>query len=138
MKPGSRRRRIGFLIGASTFLTLLGCAPGAGYEPRDGDIVFHTSRSSQSLAIQLATKSPYSHMGIVYLRDGKPFVFEAVQPVKLIGVDMQRASTYGRRVGALMAVPEAKPGAECDPQQAELAASTGATRKRASKPRKAR
>jgi len=35
------------------------------------------------MAIQLATKSPYSHMGIVYLRDGEPFVFEAVQPVKL-------------------------------------------------------
>jgi hypothetical protein len=39
------------------------------------------------LAIQLATKSPYSHMGIVYLRDGKPFVFEAVQPVKLTPLD---------------------------------------------------
>jgi hypothetical protein len=66
---------------------VLGCAPGEGYEPRDGDIVFHTSRSSQSLAIQLATKSPYSHMGIVYVRDGEPFVFEAVQPVKLTPLD---------------------------------------------------
>lgn len=63
--------------------TLAACAEGADYRPRDGDIVFHTSRSSQSLAIQLATQSPYSHMGIVYLRDGEPFVFEAVQPVKL-------------------------------------------------------
>lgn len=64
-------------------LALAGCTSSADYEPRDGDIVFHTSRSAQSLAIQLATKSPYSHMGIVYLRDSKPFVFEAVQPVKL-------------------------------------------------------
>ncbi|HUQ53623.1 MAG TPA: YiiX family permuted papain-like enzyme [Gammaproteobacteria bacterium] len=68
-------------------LTLCGaiaaCSAGSGYEPRNGDIVFQTSRSSQSLAIQLATKSPYSHMGIVYLQDGAPFVFEAVQPVKL-------------------------------------------------------
>ena len=64
-------------------LALAGCTSSADYEPRDGDIVFHTSRSAQSLAIQLATKSPYSHMGILYLRDGKPFVFEAVQPVKL-------------------------------------------------------
>jgi hypothetical protein len=64
-------------------LILAGCAQDPGYEPRNGDIVFQTSRSSQSLAIQLATKSPYSHMGIVYLRDGEPFVFEAVQPVKL-------------------------------------------------------
>lgn len=59
------------------------CAPDQGYQPRNGDIVFQTSRSSQSLAIQLATQSPYSHMGIVYVRDGEPFVFEAVQPVKL-------------------------------------------------------
>jgi hypothetical protein len=50
---------------------------------RDGDIIFHESRSSQSRAIQLATKSRYSHMGIVYRRDGRWFVYEAVQPVKL-------------------------------------------------------
>ena len=62
---------------------LVGCAPGGDYGPRNGDIIFHTSRSAQSLAIQLATKSPYSHMGIVYVRDGEPFVLEAVQPVKL-------------------------------------------------------
>ena len=64
-------------------LILAGCAQDPGYEPRNGDIVFQTSRSSQSLAIQLATKSPYSHMGIVYVRDGEPLVFEDVQPVKL-------------------------------------------------------
>jgi hypothetical protein len=54
----------------------------AGYTPQAGDIVFHTSLSSQSKAVQAATKSPYSHMGIVLFRDGKPQVFEAVQPVK--------------------------------------------------------
>jgi hypothetical protein len=62
---------------------LTGCFGAGDYEPRNGDIVFQTSRSAQSVAIQLATKSPYSHMGIVYLQDGEPFVFEAVQPVKL-------------------------------------------------------
>jgi hypothetical protein len=62
---------------------LTACTQSTGYRPRDGDIVFHTSRSAQSMAIQLATRSPYSHMGIVYIRDGEPFVFEAVQPVKL-------------------------------------------------------
>lgn len=49
---------------------------------RQGDIIFQTSRSSQSQAIQLATKSRYSHMGIVLFKDNKPFVFEAVEPVK--------------------------------------------------------
>jgi uncharacterized protein YycO len=48
---------------------------------RDGDIIFHTSRSSQSLAIQRATGSRYSHMGMILFRDGRPFVFEAVQTV---------------------------------------------------------
>jgi uncharacterized protein YycO len=64
-------------------LALVGCAPGGNYEPRNGDIIFHTSRSAQSAAIQLATKSRYSHMGIVYIREGESFVLEAVQPVKL-------------------------------------------------------
>lgn len=50
---------------------------------RDGDIIFHESRSSQSQAIQLATKSRYSHMGILYKQNGRWFVYEAVQPVKL-------------------------------------------------------
>lgn len=48
-----------------------------------GDIIFHTSTSTQSKAIQLATRSPYSHMGILYLNEGKWYVFEAVQPVQL-------------------------------------------------------
>lgn len=59
------------------------CAAKQPYAPHDGDIVFQTSRSAQSAAIQRATHSPYSHMGIVYLRNGAPFVFEAVEPVKL-------------------------------------------------------
>jgi len=49
---------------------------------RDGDIIFHTSRSAQSAAIQRATHSPYSHMGVVLYRNGKPFVFEAIATVR--------------------------------------------------------
>lgn len=50
---------------------------------QNGDIIFQTSRSSQSKAIQLATNSKYSHMGIIYENDGQFYVYEAVQPVKL-------------------------------------------------------
>lgn len=50
---------------------------------QNGDIIFQTSKSSQSKAIQLATKSKYSHMGIIYETDGEYYVYEAVQPVKL-------------------------------------------------------
>ncbi|GAB3662077.1 YiiX family permuted papain-like enzyme [Hymenobacter agri] len=50
---------------------------------RDGDLIFHTSLSAQSRAIQLATHSAWSHCGILYQHNGKWQVFEAVQPVKL-------------------------------------------------------
>jgi len=56
-------------------------------EINDGDIIFQTSLSSQSKAIQLATKSKYSHCGIIYRTNGKYYVFEAVQPVKLTPLD---------------------------------------------------
>jgi len=49
---------------------------------REGDLIFQTSLSSQSLPIQLATKSKYSHCGIVYKYGSAFFVFEAIQPVK--------------------------------------------------------
>lgn len=49
---------------------------------RDGDLIFHTSQSAQSRAIQLATHSSYSHCGIVYKEAENWQVFEAVQPVK--------------------------------------------------------
>lgn len=63
----------------------LTCAGVPRFETRlrEGDIIFHESRSSQSRAIQLATKSRYSHMGILYRENGRWFVYEAVQPVKL-------------------------------------------------------
>lgn len=67
---------------SATILGLIFCSFAAAYEPQAGDIVFHTSTSRQSLAIQAATHSPYSHMGIILFKSGKPYVFEAVQPVK--------------------------------------------------------
>ena len=52
-------------------------------EFQNGDIIFQTSTSGQSKAIQIATDSKYSHMGIIY-KEGKDFfVYEAIQPVKL-------------------------------------------------------
>jgi len=50
---------------------------------KTGDIIFQTSQSSQSKAIQLATKSKYSHVGLIYNIDREAFVYEAVQPVKI-------------------------------------------------------
>jgi hypothetical protein len=57
-------------------------ARGTPPDVKDGDIIFHASRSSQSLAIQRATASRYSHMGVIFVRGGKPTVFEAVSTVR--------------------------------------------------------
>lgn len=53
----------------------------------DGDIIFQISTSPQSKAIQLATHAIYSHCGIIYILKGKPYVYEAVGPVKLTALD---------------------------------------------------
>lgn len=66
---------------AASFLLSLCSMAALAYEPQEGDIVFQTSTSSQSLAIQKATSSPYSHMGVVLFRQGKPYVFEAIAKV---------------------------------------------------------
>lgn len=47
----------------------------------EGDIIFQTSLSAQSKAIQLATHSEYSHCGILFKENGMWVVYEAVQPV---------------------------------------------------------
>lgn len=49
---------------------------------KEGDIIFQTSLSAQSKAIQIATKSKYSHCGIVFKDKDGYYVLEAVQPVK--------------------------------------------------------
>ncbi|MBL0049244.1 MAG: YiiX family permuted papain-like enzyme [Bacteroidetes bacterium] len=56
-------------------------------EIKNGDLIFQTSLSGQSKAIQLATKSQYSHCGLIYKDNNRFFVFEAVQPVKLTPLD---------------------------------------------------
>jgi len=70
------------LLSIVFLLSCFSCESSSQYIPKNGDIIFHTSKSTQSLAIQLATKSVYSHVGIVFIQNGSPFVLEAVQPVK--------------------------------------------------------
>lgn len=56
--------------------------PTLSHVLQNGDIIFQTSTSAQSKAIQLATNSKYSHCGIIYKEGNDYFVFEAIQPVK--------------------------------------------------------
>lgn len=74
-------------IAAYSLLALL-CVPVPGSSasravPATGDLVFQgMGSSSQGKAIQLATRSPYSHMGMIFLKGGNYYVLEAVGPVK--------------------------------------------------------
>ena len=74
------------------FLTAMACpapasTPAPEYAPQNGDVIFQTSQSTQGPAIQLATESPYSHVGIIYIKNGVPGVFEASAVVRFTPLD---------------------------------------------------
>ncbi len=80
------RRNISFrIISLTLIISLFISCSTDSFENKlkSGDIIFQTSKSQQSKAIQLATHSKYSHVGIVYVENDKILVYEAVQPVKL-------------------------------------------------------
>ena len=61
-------------------------APESAWALREGDILLQTSRSAQSRAIQLATHSRFSHVGVLRGDHGRFAVYEAVGPVRLTPV----------------------------------------------------
>jgi len=65
------------------------------YVPEEGDLIFHTSQTRQSKALQIVTGSRYTHMGIVFLRNGEPVVYEAVGPVKYTPLEKWTARGIG-------------------------------------------
>lgn len=72
------------------FILLISCSSRAqNTVPKfqHGDLIFQSSRSGQSLAIQLATHSKYSHVGMIYKVEGKDYVLEAIQPVSITPLD---------------------------------------------------
>lgn len=69
------------LITFISLITLTGCYNDNNF--KNGDVIFHTSKSPQSKMIQDVTQSKYSHVGIIYIKDGETYVMEAVQPVKV-------------------------------------------------------
>lgn len=54
-----------------------------GYCLNQGDIVFQTSKSSQSKYIALATNSAYTHCGVIVKVKNKDYVLEASKTVQL-------------------------------------------------------
>jgi hypothetical protein len=64
------------------FALSIGCGARAE-DVRPGDLVFHTSHSAQSAIIAQVTRSPWTHVGLVFERDGgELWVLEAVEPVR--------------------------------------------------------
>ncbi len=53
---------------------------------KSGDLIFQTSNSRQSVPIQMATHSEYSHLGMVFEKEDELFVYEAVQPVQIVDI----------------------------------------------------
>jgi len=47
--------------------------------------------------VQLATHSPYSHVGVVFIRDGKPYVYEAVATVRYTSLEVWKTHGDGGR-----------------------------------------
>ena len=81
-------------------LLLLFCLaawPARAADLQDGDIIFQVSRSPQSKAIQKATGSRYSHMGIIIHRSGFPQVFEAAAKVRYTPLSDWIRRGVGRR-----------------------------------------
>lgn len=48
----------------------------------DGDIIFQKSKSAQASALLKVTGSDITHMGIIFFYNGKPYVIEALNPVR--------------------------------------------------------
>ncbi|HYG15448.1 MAG TPA: YiiX family permuted papain-like enzyme [Bacteroidia bacterium] len=54
---------------------------------KEGDLIFQSSSSGQGLAIQMATGSKYNHVGMLYKKNGKLMVLEAMQPIKITALE---------------------------------------------------
>lgn len=81
-------KKIFWLLGLAVILitstlTLTYTIRTVKYTPKDGDIIFQSSKSFQSTAIKIGTVSKYSHCGIIVMRNDKPYVLEAHKGVEL-------------------------------------------------------
>ncbi len=69
------------IIGGGLYLAQ---AAGDGdYQPLSGDVLFQSSpRSQLTSTIEGATRSPYSHCGLLVQEEGRWVVYEALEPVR--------------------------------------------------------
>ena len=79
-------------------------AAGAAAPPlvlRTGDVMLQTSRSSRSLLIQRASRSKYSHVGLVEVTPKGVYVVEAIAPVSRTPLAAWAARGVGHAVTVL-------------------------------------
>jgi Permuted papain-like amidase enzyme, YaeF/YiiX, C92 family len=69
---------------------------------QNGDVILQTSKSSQSAAIFLASKSAYTHMGLIEVNaKNQPAVVEAAGPVRTTALDAWIKRGFGGRITIL-------------------------------------
>jgi len=73
-------------------------------ELKEGDIVFQDTGGQQGEAVRVATKSPYTHCGVVFENQGSLYVLEAVQPVRVTAL-----AAWKKRYGGLNHLPKNEP-----------------------------
>ena len=69
---------------------------GADFPLKEGDLVFQSFRSDQTEAVELATSSPYAHIGMILWHDNRLMVYEAFGSVKFTAVDSWIKRDQGR------------------------------------------
>jgi uncharacterized protein YycO len=75
-------------IASTVLLSSISCSFKTKPESfKDGDIIFHTSKSQQSKMLKSATGSNLTHVGVIFYKNGLPYVIEAVQPVKVTSLN---------------------------------------------------
>jgi uncharacterized protein YunC (DUF1805 family) len=79
------RRMIAYML--CGFLSVALAEAQKSYALQEGDVVFSSSTAGQGGAIIIATRSPYSHCGMVFVEKGKMMVLEAVQPVGVVSLE---------------------------------------------------
>lgn len=107
---------------ACALLSTLAMAAAASPGLQTGDMVFQQSRSAQSLAIQQATRSPYSHMGMVVMRRGQPYVLEAAARVSYTPL----AQWVAQGEGSHYVVKRLRDSSQLTPKAREQLAKAGA------------
>lgn len=99
------------LLVAVMITTVRALAVETDFDLREGDIVFSSSARGQGEAIIAATGSPHTHCGVVFLRDGRLMVLEAVQPVRVTALKDFIANGVRDRFTAMRLRQPVKPDA---------------------------